>query len=414
MKNQNRGFASILSPPKPKPFGQFDNSIFASRVSFVILDDLTEKEIFNKFGEWSSIGSIFFSNITEPDGGGFEYDNFAKPLFPNTKIYPLKNEIVYIVSLPDNNIQESLNNISYYYFQPVNIWNSNHHNAIPDPIHNDSLSNQEKYNKSEAGQPQTQSTTGEEIELGNTFKERSNIRTLLPFEGDIFHEGRWGQSIRFGSTVGNSNIENPWSRSGNNGDPITIIRNSQYEDNRDSLLPQIEDINKDESTTYLTSTQKIPIETPSTNYESYDKAPTSPEEYNQPQQILKSGRLLFVSNKDSILFNSIKSINLNSIDSVNVDTKKVVVNTNSGKESILLGDKNATEPIILGDKFMDDFKKLLQTISALGQSLQTPIGTPEPCVPNELIVLPATQVTEQAKKMLRNINSYKSKVSKTK
>jgi len=413
MKNLNRGFASILSPNPPSQ--QYNNNnIFASRVSFVILDDLTEKEIFNRFGEWSSIGSIFFSNITEPDGGRFEYDNFAKPLFPNTKIYPLKNEIVYIVSLPNNHIQGSVNNVSYYYFQPVNIWNSNHHNAIPDPIHNDSPSNQEKYNKSEAGQPQPQSTTGEEIELGNTFKERSNIRTLLPFEGDIFHEGRWGQSIRFGSTVGDSNIENPWSKSGNNGDPITIIRNSQYEDNRDPWLPQIEDINKDESTTYLTSTQKIPIETPSTNYESYDNAPTSPEEYNHPQQILKSGRLLFVSNKDSILFNSVKSINLNSIDSVNVDTKKVVVNTNSGKESILLGDKKAKESLVLGDKFMTDFKNLLQQVISLGTALQTPIGTPTPYTPNVAIVAPAVQVTEVAKKMLGKIESYKSKVSKTK
>jgi hypothetical protein len=34
-----------------------------------------------------------------------------------------------------------------------------------------------------------------EIFLGTTFKERSNIHPLLPFEGDVIQEGRWGNSI---------------------------------------------------------------------------------------------------------------------------------------------------------------------------------------------------------------------------
>ena len=53
---------------------------------------------------------------------------------PNLSAIPLENEIVYILSLPNSNIQANVNEVTYYYFQSINIWGSTHHNAIPDPI----------------------------------------------------------------------------------------------------------------------------------------------------------------------------------------------------------------------------------------------------------------------------------------
>ena len=53
-----------------------------------------------------------------------------------------------------------------------------------------------------------------------SFVEKTNIHPLLPFAGDNIYEGRWGNSIRFGSTVpltstsGSSNTleyQNNWS-----------------------------------------------------------------------------------------------------------------------------------------------------------------------------------------------------------
>ena len=58
-------------------------------------------------------------------------------------------------------------------------------------------------------------------------------------------------------------------------------------------------------------------------------------------------------------------------------------------------------------------KLLLQLIS-LGTALQTPIGSGIPFVPNVSIPVPAVQLTEQAKQILNSIETYKSKVSKTK
>ena len=56
-------------------------------------------EAFKKFGEWSSIGSIFFDKINQPNTDPqFSTDNYAQALFPNQSVVPLENEIVYIMA----------------------------------------------------------------------------------------------------------------------------------------------------------------------------------------------------------------------------------------------------------------------------------------------------------------------------
>ena len=410
MAKQVTGLASLSPTPS---VNSSPSGIFGARVRYTILDDKTEPTVFKEFGEWSAIGSLFFQKINNPNPSpNFTSDNFAKPLFPNNKIFPLENEIVYILSLPNSDIQGDVNNVSYYYFQPVNIWNSVHHNAIPDPINGNSLppSQQQDYEQTEAGAVRRVTDGSSEIDLGDTFVEKLDIKNLQPFEGDIFYEGRWGQSLRFGSTVNNSPISNPWSRTGQNGDPLTILRNAQYDDGKDAWIPQVEDINKEGSSIYMTSTQAIPIEVSSKSYKSYKTAPTSPDKFAGEQIILNSGRLLFNTKEDSILMSSKKSINLNAVNDVNIDAPKTVIQSNE----VLLGDKNAFEPVILGNKFLTDLSKLLTQVIALGTALQTPIGTPIPFIPNASIPIPAVNVTQIAIEMLNKIETYKSKISKTK
>jgi len=389
------------------------SGVFPARVRFCVLDDKTNPQAFELSGEWGGIGGVYFSKIKEPNQSpNFISDYFAKPLFPNDKNFPLENEIVYILPLPNSNIQGNVGSISYYYFQPVNIWNSNHHNAIPNPIGTSGLppSQQQDYQQTSNGAVRRVTDGGTEIDLGDTFKERLNIKPLQPYEGDIIKEGRWGQSLRFGSTVKNPNISNPWSRTGEDGDPITILRNAQFDDGKDPWIPQVENINEEGSTIYFTSTQTIPVNASSRSYKSYSTTPTSPDKFAGEQIILNSGRLFFNSKEDSILFSSKKTINLNAVDSVNIDAPKTIIQS----DNVYLGDKNASESVILGDKFLTDLSKLLTQVIALGTALQTPIGTPFPFVPNAAIPVPAVNVTQTATQMLNSIQSYKSKVSKTK
>jgi hypothetical protein len=189
-----------------------------------------------------------------------------------------------------------------------------------------------------------------------------------------------------------------------------ILKNGQHDDGKDPWVPQVEDINKDKSNLYLTTTQKIPIETASTNYKGYSTPPTAPNEFAGEQVILNSGRLLFNAKNDSIFLNSSKTINLNSLEDIIVETPKTVIQ--SGE--IHLGDKSSSEPVILGNKFLNDMSKLLTQIIGLATALQSPVGSGVPFVPNAAIPVPATQLQLQANQMLNSLETYKSKVTTSK
>jgi len=398
---------STITPPSAK------SGIFAARVKFAIVDDTQQQQVFTDFGGWSSIGCIFFDRLNQPNPNPqFTSDNFARPLFPNNSNIPLQNELVYIMALPNSTVQSDVNAVAYYYFQAINIWNSTHHNAIPDPIYGDANpeSQQADYQQTEAGSVRRVTDGGTEINLGEDFNEKLEVRNLQPYSGDLIYQGRWGQTFRFGSTLQDANIPNPWSDAGEDGDPITIIKNGQHEEDTDPWVPQVEDINTDLSSIYLTSTQKIPIELASSNYKSYDSSPEAGPVFVGEQVIINSGRLLFNSKTDNILLSSIDTINLNSVNSVNVDSPKTII----ASEEIFLGDKGAKEPVILGDKFLNDFQSLLTSMCSLCNALGTPIGAGPPNVLNAAITAPAIETGVKAQNMLNKVTGYKSKVSKTK
>ena len=130
------------------------NQVFThGRVKFAITNSTTYPDSFKKFGEWATIGAIFFEDINNPQSNPNSSANtIAYPLNPNSSNIPLTNEIVYIVKLPNSQIQGNVNSFSYYYFNPLNIWNSAHHNAIPDGIYADTIpeSQQQDYIQTEA------------------------------------------------------------------------------------------------------------------------------------------------------------------------------------------------------------------------------------------------------------------------
>ena len=80
-----------------------NNQIFPARVKGIILDD-SDSNLFKSYGEWSATGLIFFERIaaSNPEQNP-DSNNYARPLFSNQKYYPLKNELVYIISLSNSN-----------------------------------------------------------------------------------------------------------------------------------------------------------------------------------------------------------------------------------------------------------------------------------------------------------------------
>ena len=203
-------------------------------------------------GDSFAIGGIRYNNIDDPKPAPGYEDTlpFAKPLFFNFSQYPTVNEIVYILGGPrnDHNYTEGF---EHYYLPPINIHGTANHNAMPKELYGDEITLQKE--------------TGLDY-----FTETINTRPLQPYLGDIMVEGRFGNSIRFGSTISGSNIPNNWSNEGTPGNPITIIRNGQTEDpSKASFEHILEDINEDNSSIYLCSNQQI------TNFQ---KAGISPKE----------------------------------------------------------------------------------------------------------------------------------------
>ena len=383
--------------------------IIPVRVKFVSLNGEDYPTTWGKYGKHAGIGGILYEELTTPGTKNLESLSFAMPLYSNIKFIPVVNEIVYIIFLPNplSNYNPGSGK-SFYYFQSINLWNNIHHNALPNPLANEPT-NAQKYESTEAGVEIQSDVSIDGINLGLTFKERTGIKNLQPFEGDVLLEGRWGNTIRFGSTVNDSSPPNPWSNNGENGEPIIIIKNGQTDESNNTWIPQVENINSDKSSIYLTSNQQIPIEGASTNYKSYDTPPESPNEFIGEQVLINSGRLYFNAKNDSILLSANTSINLNTQDTVNIDSKnKFVVDT----KEVYLGSKDATEPVILGDKFLKDFQKLLQEVISLTSALGT-VGTPIPFMPNIPVAQTSTKVGLQAQTMLTSIENYKSKTSKT-
>ena len=382
----NRGFSGLNSlinseDPSNSILANLDvlNSQFITgRVTDIILSN--KHPLFNQYGGWSGLGTIFFEPISNLGTGEGNFKPIAIPLIRYLKTYPLVNELVFLLSLPSKNVNVYNNfentNI-YYYINPISIWNTPNQNAFPN---NNAIvkANQNSINDYEevtAGLPTPVAPETEELNFnsplnGGTFDERSNIHPLLPYEGDVIHEGRWGNSIRLGSTVSGSNIsndyQNNWSLVGDNGDPLMILRNGQPTNaSSTGWLPIVENIKDDLSSIYLTSYQKIPLKAASEDFSALSPLPLLPREYFNPQIILNSNRLIFNANENDIILSAQNNIALSSNKQIGLTSK----NVNLMGESIKLGGVDANEPAILGKTFIEQFTILVQQIEVMATAL---------------------------------------------
>lgn len=353
---------------------EINSKLKYGRIVDTILNE--EHPQIENYGGLNAIGGVLFKEI-DIEAPGI---SFAKPLFPQITNPPLINELVIIfqfVSTSENPYTKEIKK-ELYYLSPINLWNSSNCNPLP-PTTTPSL-NKKSYSEVEAGSPNNINLEEKENLSSplnsptnpsqNTFVENGNINPLLPFAGDIIYQGRFGNSIRLGNTAYSLNRfnepRNNWSESGNNGNPITIIKNGINKNiNTPGWVPITENINTDPSSIYLTSNQVIPIGVANANYNSFSTSINPPNLYTNPQIIINSDQLAFNSKKDNILLSSQKSVFVGANSSFNVSTKEVVIDS----RNIKLGSKNAEEPMILGNKFLDNLEIIMKEISVLCKTL---------------------------------------------
>ena len=385
--------------------------VVAARVIDIVLDE--NHKYYERVGEWNGIGAIFYEIVNK--SGTKSYSNFALPYDSQLKTYPLINEIVLLISLPNQSMGLVSSNESYFYMSPLGIWNHPHHNAYPNVLDGLKDQAQQKYILNRSDQVTDDST---EIDLNssntsqNTFVEKVDIHPLMPFMGDSLLEGRHGQSLRFGSTAkSKSEKKNNWSDSGENGDPITILRNGQPSKVSDEgWIPITENINNDLSSIYLTSTQKLPYKLSIEKSEKWIKPPTFPGQYILPQILLNSSQISINSKEDSILLSSKKSIGLTCEDEINLTGNNTVLDTTN----LYLGSKRATESVLLGDKTINTLKQITLLLKSITNVLQLdqmyPGGIPVPNGPLNVVSLTATQTLATIEASLDSLASKKVKV----
>ena len=438
----NRGISGNRDAGKHKGIGNLEDMISkvkggikVGRVTDIILNK-NYPEI-KKYGGLNSIGTIFFEMNDFVSGG----DGIAIPFFPQMSSYPLVNELVLIFKLPNTNIGKVTSEESYYYINMISLWNHPHHNAYPNPLTNSGLepSQQKDYEQTTAGSVRRVTDSETSISLNSpnnpsqaTFVERINIHPLLPFAGDVIHEGRWGNSIRLSSTAYNrsSNIPplNPWSNLGLNGEPITLIRNGQSPlSSEEGWVPIVENINQDLSSIYLTSTQQIPIVTNpvffnGARYSSYTPSvkelPTSISSFTGNQVIINSGRLVFNSKTDHIMLSSKRTISFEAIKGFNFDTNENFV-IQAGT-TIKLGSKDATEPLVKGEALRVELFNLCTNLKQLVSILKYSQVTVGKKVADNALSLVAATTEEALNRVLTSVTKDSndntpilSKISKT-
>ena len=393
-----------------------NNTFQTGRVLNVILDENSEG--FVGYGEWNSIGTIEFElvNFQTPRAGS---KTIASPLLSNNKKYPLVNELVLIFRLPDTGLGVRTGSAKFYYLNTLSLWNHPHHNAYPNPLKPQSDEQTQDYTQTSGGNVRRVKDGSTEIDLngesGGTFVEETNIHPILPFAGDNIVEGRFGNSIRLGNTSKtDSEYTNNWSENGDNGSPITIIRNGQPEDSSElGWLPVTENINKDLSSIYLTNDQKIPLELDNETYEAFDESPISTPEYLENQIILNSGRLVLNAKTDSVLISANKQIAITSIGTVGIASDSDI---NLSAPKVNLGSKDAAQALILGDDFMQQFEALLKGVknlcSALEMDQNWPGGAPVPNLPVNAAASNTKAVAQSIINLVKN-DKLISKVSRT-
>ena len=158
---------------------------------------------------------------------------------------------------------------------------------------------------------------------GTTFVNKT-ISPLQAYEGDVSVEGRFGNSIRFGSSfdTSKSKVERLPNYLGESGQPIILLSN-RNKMNDDFAT---EDVDSDYSSLYLTSKQRI------SNLKTHNPVNNSisVSNFSNSQLIGVADRIVLKSKTDSVLIDGNQSIEINA--------PKIYIGSSTNKEPILHSD----------------------------------------------------------------------------
>jgi hypothetical protein len=397
------GFPSMVSKASSNKGAQSlssgNKNYFLVRVTQVNLDSsLSPSAIGSISGEIIDANAIssgkIIPNITPSD--------------PYRTIVPLVNEYVWVRYIINPNSFGG----QYVYDSPLSMYGiaSVNINPNPSPTSKQTLPPSQQLNYSQVENGAYNVVDNNSINLNSTsnFSEKGNIHPLLPYTGDVIYEGRWGQSIRFSSTLKTSN---PWSTAGTDGDPITILRNGQDPNSSDfGAEPITENIKNDLSSIYLTSHQQLPFSIANENFISYITPPITPSQFTNSQIILNSDRIILNAKSDSVLISGQNSVGLSSNESINIEAKQIYLDG----VDIRLGRKDASQAVLKGNDTVEYLKILITEMKNLTEALKSVQNWPGgAAAPNPTLLTVANSAQKVFERVYNNIDSIKSTFVKT-
>lgn len=252
------------------------------------------------------------------DGNKLSLTN-VKPANNNIKQIPIKGEQVLVFRGYDQNSSFFNKTPQWYYLSTISVQTSINNNILPVNTIQSTFVKDDEYTP-------------------------VNISPLQPYAGDLLMEGRWGNSIRLGSTSKfNSNYSKAPSWTGDSEtDPIIIISNTKSTDKNKF---KVENINTDTSALYLTTSQKLSNLVLSNSLSCFQPGESS---YSKSQFIGVADRIILKANKDIVVLDSPIGI---------------VLNTDG---EVRIGNDEADESLVHGNV-------LVQTLQYIINQLQSPI-----------------------------------------
>ena len=300
---------------------------------------------------------------------------YCRPADINIKQIPLIGEHVFIyrsigVESNDEDVQ-----IRWYYLNTLPLQSSIHHNSLTGTTIK--RTTQKTDINSTVPKSTQDSNVSQQTALGDTFHERSDIPFLQPFEGDLLIEGRFGNSIRFGSThtgTGKYSQAQSSAFSGPAGSPIIILSNRKPGTPKKFTL---ENVNDDYSSIYLTSPNQE-IKTIQLS-----KELTRSNGFSGSQLIGSADKVVLQAKTGTIVLDASKRISMNA-------------------DEILLGSEGAASPLVKGDVLEQVLKAI---ISAIRAGVIGPAGAYSTPVPGE-------GALATAEGLLNSMKSTKFKIDK--
>ena len=260
----------------------------------------------------SMLGAVTVSlKYSQPNGEVLE--ELAKPISPHMVQYPLIGEIV--------NVASYLGQL--YYFNPLNLFGNVNMNRVPF-VRGD-------------GKPYEQLT--------------KYNRKIYCEQGDTIIQGRFGQSIHFGS---DENFVQPYLKLtvGQGKNPSTMVAKEFNED-----VPHVEDVNLDEANIYITNNGHIPLRNAAPSQmlsKNLGGSLSSVISLNADSVSINAKGFGEVSSPGGDIFGfADRNINLAAQSSINFETENGTVNLGT-----YVGDQKAT-PAVLGKPLTDFLDDLL-------------------------------------------------------